>query len=153
MPSASSLDTRAARSACSRALRRAKDAGLSYFHVNPSAEASFGTPYGIWTKTAPSTAEDVTLPDVPQPRCDGGKVLLEAELWIDVSTGASASGTTAQVTIDGTPYVLSSTSTSFTRWRTIKLDVTGKTTISVRLQRTAGTGTCRAGLNVLGYYA
>jgi hypothetical protein len=132
----------------------AKDAGLAYFHVASSTEFSLSTPIGFWTKTASmGAAETVTLPTVPQPRCTDGKVLARIELWCDVSLGASSSGTQAEITIDGTAYLAISNGAGYTGWRTIELDVTGKTSLSVRLFRTSGSGAIRGSLNVLGYYA
>ena len=130
----------------------ARDMGHAMYPVAASTEFSITTPYGQWTKTANmASAEDFPLPDKPSPRCEGGTVWAEIELWIDVSTGPSASSTTGAISIGGTNYVVVTSGTA-TRTRTIKLDVTSLTNLSLRLYRTAGSGSIRGSLNVLGYF-
>lgn len=130
----------------------ARDMGHAMYPVAASTEFSLTTPYGQWTKTANmASAEDFPLPDKPSPRCEGGTVWAEIELWIDVSTGASASSTTGAISIGGINYIMVG-SNSFTRTRIIKIDVTPLTNLSVRLYRTAGSGSIRGSLNVLGYF-
>lgn len=131
----------------------AQDGGLGFVPVAASVANSLSTPIGFWTKTASmGAAETVTLPTVPQPRCPNGKVWAEIELWGDASFGASSSVTQADIIIDGTTYLMASTTNGNAVWRTIKLDITGKTSLSVRLLRVTGSGSVRGALNILGYY-
>lgn len=131
----------------------AQDGGLGFIPVAASVANSLTTPIGYWTKTASmGAAESVTLPNVPQPRCPAGKVWVEIELWADASFGPSSSNTNCEITIDGTNYLTGSTTNGNATWRTIKLDVTGRTSVLARMFRTSGSGSVRGALNILGYY-
>lgn len=133
----------------------AKQRGYAHYVLASSSEHDGSTvPDGDWTKTTNMAApEDVQLTDIPQPICQDGKVFVELELWIRTQAGPSNSETTGQIAIDGQDMVFANSSTSRREYRTIRLDVTGKTTISVRSYRTSGSGNIWASLKILGYLA
>jgi hypothetical protein len=132
----------------------AKRRGYSHYEIKPSLENDGTLPTWDFQRSVNmASAVDVPLTDIPQPICTDGKVFVELELWLQLLDGPSNSATVGRITIDGQSMV--STNSGLTRrvWRTVRLDVTGKTTISVRIHRTAGSGDIAGSLKILGYLA
>jgi hypothetical protein len=133
----------------------AKKRGLSYYAIGTSFEDdNSSVPDGDWTSSINmASATDLELANIPPPLCPEGDVFVDIEIWQKVQDGASGTNTGGNLTIDGQIMLATISDGAGRRWRTVRLNVTGKTKLSLRSFRTFGNGTIWGAAKILGYLA